>query len=141
MHLRKADMQITLFTDYGLRSLMYVAERPDALSSVREIAEHYGISRNHMVKVVHRLVQLGYVESVRGKGGGIRLARPANMLPLGMLIEALEQNMNLVECFDPETNTCRIIKSCRLKHHLRDANAAFIASLNQHTLADTLESV
>jgi Rrf2 family nitric oxide-sensitive transcriptional repressor len=85
-------------------------------------------------------VQLGYVDSVRGKGGGIRLAQAASSLPLGSLIEALEQNMNLVECFDPATNTCRITKICRLKHYLRDANAAFIASLNQHTLADTLDS-
>lgn len=133
-------MQLTIFTDYGLRSLMYVAAHPSRRCSVREIAEHYGISRNHLVKVVHRLSQLGYISSSKGKGGGITLARPAEQLQLGDLVRELEPNMQLVECFNKDTNTCRIISGCRLKHYLMDANTAFIASLNRHSLADAVHN-
>jgi Rrf2 family nitric oxide-sensitive transcriptional repressor len=132
-------MQLTSFTDYGLRSLMFLAAHPDRLSSVREIAEHYRISRNHLVKVVHRLVQLGYINSSKGKGGGIALAQDAKTLRLGDLVKQLETNMNLVECFDRETNTCRMISACQLKHYLFEANQAFIAALNKHTLADAVK--
>lgn len=130
-------MQLTQFTDYGLRSLMYLAAQPDRLCSVREIAEHYNISRNHLVKVVHRLSQLGYITSSKGKGGGIRLACEPKTMRLGDLVLALEPNMNLVECFNRETNTCTVVSACTLKHFLADANKAFIATLNAHTLADT----
>jgi Rrf2 family nitric oxide-sensitive transcriptional repressor len=131
-------MQLTIFTDYGLRSLMYMAAHPERLCSVKEIAEHYDISRNHLVKVVHRLAQLGYIESSKGKGGGIRLAHKPATLKLGDLVQQLEPHMNLVECFNTETNTCRISKKCQLKHYLAEANKAFIATLNQYTLADTV---
>ena len=131
-------MQLTQFTDYGLRSLMYLAAQPDRLCSVREIAEHYGISRNHLVKVAHRLAQLGYISSSKGKGGGIQLARKAETLRLGELVRELERNMNLVECFNRETNTCTVVSACALKHFLADANGAFIKTLNQHTLGDTV---
>ncbi|MCW8196499.1 Rrf2 family transcriptional regulator [Proteobacteria bacterium 005FR1] len=131
-------MQLSAFSDYGLRTLMYLAAVPDRHCNVREIAEHYGISRNHLVKVVHRLSQLGYIASTRGKGGGIRLALPADELRLGDLIAALEP-MQLVECFETETDTCKITSVCRLKHYLFDANRAFLQSLNQHTLAETIE--
>lgn len=133
-------MQLTVFTDYGLRSLMYLAAHPDRLCSVKEIAEHYGISRNHLVKVVHRLAQLEYIISSKGKGGGIRLAHDPCTLKLGDLVRALEPNMNVVECFDRETNTCRIISGCQLKHFLFDASQAFINSLNMHTLADAVKN-
>jgi len=132
----KLIMQLTTFTDYGLRSLMYLAARPGTWCSVREIAEHYGISRNHLVKVVHRLAQLGYVQSTKGKGGGIRLAGDAGTLRIGDLVQALEPNMHMVECFDKERNQCRITSSCTLKHYLSEASTSFIATLNQHSLAD-----
>ena len=90
-------MQLTVFTDYGLRSLMFLAAQPDKVCSVREISEHYGISRNHLVKVVHRLAQLGYISSSKGKGGGIRLACDAHKLKLGDLVRKLEPNMQIVE--------------------------------------------
>lgn len=131
-------MQLTQFTDYGLRSLMYLAAQPDKVCSVREIAEHYAISRNHLVKVVHRLARLSYVTSSKGKGGGIRLARKPDELNLGDLVLALEPNMHLVECFNRETNTCTVISACMLKHFLADASKAFIEALNQHTLADAV---
>jgi Rrf2 family transcriptional regulator, nitric oxide-sensitive transcriptional repressor len=131
-------MQLTLFTDYGLRSLMYLAANPEQRCSVRDIAEHYNISRNHLVKVVHRLSQLGYITSTKGKGGGIQLAHEAENLRLGDLVKTLEPNMDLVECFNKETNTCTVVNGCTLKHYLSDANKHFLDSLNQHTLADTV---
>jgi Rrf2 family nitric oxide-sensitive transcriptional repressor len=133
-------MQLTIFTDYGLRSLMFLAAQPNKLCSVQEIADHYGISYNHLVKVVHRLSQLGYVQSVRGKGGGIKLAKDAMTLKLGDLVSTLEPNMDIVECFNRDTNTCRITNNCRLKHYLFDAKSAFIASLNNRTLADAVKN-
>jgi Rrf2 family transcriptional regulator, nitric oxide-sensitive transcriptional repressor len=131
-------MQLTVFTDYGLRALMFLAAHPDRLCSVREIAEHYNISYNHLVKVVHRLSQLGYVDSLKGKGGGIKLGPETISRRLGDLVKALEPNMNIVECFNRDTNFCRITNSCQLKHYLLDANSAFLASLNKYTLADTV---
>lgn len=131
-------MQLTQFTDYGLRCLMYLAARPDTQASVKEIADYYAISRNHLVKVVHRLAQLGYIESTKGKGGGIRIAPHAHDLRLGDLVATLEPHMFLVECFDASSNTCRITGSCRLKHHLAEAAGDFIQSLNRYRLADTL---
>ena len=133
-------MQLTVFTDYGLRSLMYLAAHPDRLCSVKEIAAHYDISRHHLVKVVHRLVQLEYVASTKGKGGGIRLAQDPETLRLGDLVRHLEPHMNMAECFDSETNTCRVTSSCSLKHFLFDASRAFIDTLNSHTLAEASKS-
>ena len=133
-------MQLTIFTDYGLRSLMFLAAHQNRLCSVREISIHYGISYNHLVKVTHRLSQLGYIQSVKGKGGGIKLAENAISLKLGDLVKTLEPNMDIVECFNRDTNTCRITGTCQLKHYLFDANKAFVASLNNHTLADTVKN-
>lgn len=133
-------MQLTRFTDYGLRTLMYVAARSEDLTSVKEVAEHYGISRNHLVKVVHRLSQLGYIETTKGKGGGIKIAKDAEKLRLGDLIKQLEPNMNMVECFDAKTNTCRITGSCQLKHYLFEAMQNFINTMNKYTLADTVQN-
>lgn len=133
-------MQLTLFTDYSLRTLMYLAARPNMKSSVKEISERYGISRNHLVKVVHRLAQLEYVETTKGKGGGIQIAKGTEKLRLGALIATLEPNMNMVECFDPQTNTCRITDSCQLKHYLFEGTESFIKTMNKYTLADTIKN-
>jgi Rrf2 family nitric oxide-sensitive transcriptional repressor len=133
-------MQLTQFTDYGLRSLMYLSAQPDRLCSVREIAEHYAISRNHLVKIVHRLAQLGYITSSKGKGGGIRLACKSEELRLGDIVLALEPNMYLVECFNREANTCTVVSACKLKHFLADASKVFINTLDQHTLDDVVIS-
>ncbi|TAJ16168.1 MAG: Rrf2 family transcriptional regulator [Rugosibacter sp.] len=133
-------MQLTSFTDYGLRSLMYLAACPDRLSSVKEISDYYGISRNHLVKVVHRLAQLGYIETSKGKGGGIRLAYDAQKLQLGNLVKALEPSMGIAECFNRETNTCKITDNCQLKHCLYEASQAFIDVLNRSTLADIVKN-
>lgn len=133
-------MQLTVFTDYGLRSLMFLAAHPERLCSVKEIAEYYGISRNHLVKVVHRLAQLEYIVSSKGKGGGIKLALDPRTLKLGDLVHQLEPHMNMVECFAHETNACRITNLCQLKHVLFDASQSFIDTLNRHTLADMVKN-
>lgn len=133
-------MQLTSFTDYGLRTLMYLAARPEEMSSVKEISQHYDISRNHLVKVVHRLSQLGYIETTKGKGGGVQITKGMEKLRLGDLISQLEPNMNVVECFDPETNTCRITQSCQLKHYLFEGAKSFTDTMNKYTLADTISN-
>lgn len=133
-------MQLTSFTDYALRTLMYLVARPEEQSSVKEISEYYSISYNHLVKVVHRLSQLGYIESTKGKGGGIQIAKDTKKLRLGDLISQLEPNMTMVECFDAKTNTCRITDSCQLKHYLFEATQNFIDTMNKYTLADTAKT-
>lgn len=131
-------MQLTIFTDYGLRALMYLAAQPEKICSVREISVHYDISYNHLVKVVHKLSQLGLISSSKGKGGGLRLAIAPHTLRLGDLVRMLEPNMDLVECFNKDINKCRITSGCTLKHYLFDASQSFIDSLNRHTLADAV---
>ena len=115
---------------------MFLTEHRGRLCSVREVADHFGVSYNHLVKVVHKLSQLGYVESIKGKGGGIRLTRGGEKHRLGDLVRLLEPNMNIVECFNRDANTCRVSESCQLKHFLFDAKQAFVDSLNQYTLGD-----
>lgn len=132
-------MQLTIFTDYGLRTLIYVAAYPERRCSVREVAEHYGISRNHLVKVVHHLALRGYLDSSKGKGGGIQLAKAPETLRIGDVVRDLEPNMQMAECFNRETNSCRISSNCQLKHYLMEATNAFIATLNRYTLADAVQ--
>lgn len=132
-------MQLTTFTDYGLRTLMYLSAHPEDISNVREISQHYHISRNHLVKVVHRLALLGYIETTKGKGGGIRITRGAHALRLGDIVTALESSMSIVECFNSETNTCTITENCKLQHCLHAATQAFIDVLNQYTLSDLVK--
>lgn len=131
-------MKINLFTDYSLRILLYLGLYPERLVPVPEIAANYGISKNHLVKVVGHLNQLGLVEPVRGRGGGLRLARPPSEVRIGEVVRLTEGTMDLVECFDKATNTCPIDPVCGLKHALQEAQDAFIASLDRYTLADVL---
>lgn len=131
-------MRLTLFTDYCLRVLMYLSQHPDKLCTAREIAGNYGISLNHVVKVVHRLSQLGYIESLKGKGGGIRLRRRPENINLWAVVQTLEPDFTLVECFDKEHNTCRIVSACGLRGILRDAMQAFGDSLAQYSIADAV---
>lgn len=133
-------MQLTIFTDYGLRTVMYLAAQPNKSSNVREIAEYFDISRHHLVKVVHRLGQLGHIVSTKGKGGGVQLTPGLEAIRIGDLVKTLELNMHLVECFDHKTNSCKITGECQLKHYLFTARKAFIDSLNQYTLADTVKN-
>lgn len=127
-------MQLTQFTDYSLRMLMYLAETEQKQCRVRDIAEYYGISYNHLVKVSHRLKTLGFTESSRGKNGGISLKPQTKQKKLGDIVLALEPHMHIVECFNARTNTCRITNNCRLKFCLKQATNSFIETLNCHTL-------
>jgi Rrf2 family nitric oxide-sensitive transcriptional repressor len=134
-------MQLTLYTDYSLRVLVYLGLKTDELVTISEIAENYAISRNHLVKVVHNLSQNGFVEALRGKGGGLRLARPAEQINIGDVIRHTEPNFNLVECFDNEDpGGCPINAMCRLKGGLHRAYQAFMAVLDEISLADVLSN-
>jgi Rrf2 family nitric oxide-sensitive transcriptional repressor len=131
-------MQLTRFTDYSLRVLIYLSAYPDRLCTIAEIAESYGVSENHLMKVVSRLSSTGYVESVRGKGGGIRLARPPNMINLGAVVRDTEERFDIVECFNEENQHCPLLPACTLKSILHDASRNFLATLDRHTIQDVL---
>ena len=128
-------MHLTRYTDYGLRVLIYLAAKPEG-ATVSEIAQAYGISRNHLVKVAHHLGRLGYIETARGKSGGLRLIREPADINVGSVVRDMEPNFHLVECFDQPGNTCPITPVCKLKGVLLEAERAFMSALAEHTLDD-----
>jgi Rrf2 family nitric oxide-sensitive transcriptional repressor len=127
-------MRLTRFTDYGLRSLIFLALKPDALGSIAEIALAYGVSESHMTKVIHALGRAGLIETLRGRRGGIRLARPAAAIGLGEVVRATEPEMALVEC--QGGGPCVIDGACRLHGIMDEAVAALFAVLDRYTVAD-----
>ena len=129
-------MRLTAFTDYCLRTLIFVALKADTSTTIDEIAEHHKINRNHLVEVVFRLGQLGYLQTSRGKGGGIRLASDPSELNLGKLVRQTEQDFALVECFPGRDCLCVIEPACVLKNALHAALEAFLGVLDQYTIAD-----
>ena len=126
-------MRLTRYTDYAMRVLLYLGTRPDELCSIAAIARAYGISQNHLMKVVNDLVNAGYLQSVRGRNGGIRLARPADQINVGALIRHTEDGFDLVDCI-----SCLIAPACGLTGVLGEALSAFLAVLDRYTLADVL---
>ena len=128
-------MHLSLFSDYSLRVLMFATLKGESFL-LDEVTTAYGISRNHLAKVVHNLAKLGYLETQRGRGGGISLVRPADEIRIGKLVKETENQPVLVECFDPATNTCPINGCCLLKGILAESMAAFYASLDRYTLKD-----
>lgn len=128
-------MKLSLFSDYSLRTLMYAALKDDQFQ-IDDVTKAYGISRNHLAKVVNRLAKLGYLETRRGRSGGMRLACRPEAIRIGKLVRETEEQTVFVECFDAAHNTCPVNGQCQLKGALAVALRAFYASLDQHTLAD-----
>jgi Rrf2 family transcriptional regulator, nitric oxide-sensitive transcriptional repressor len=129
-------MKLTAFTDYSLRVLIYLAADPNQRATIAEIAAAFDISENHLVKVVHFLGTQGWIETVRGKGGGIQLAKAAEAINVGRVVRDTEGAAVPAECFLPEGGECAITAVCRLKHVLADAVRAFYLVLDGYTLAD-----
>jgi Rrf2 family nitric oxide-sensitive transcriptional repressor len=132
-------MQLSLQSDYALRVLMRLALEPERLVTIGEIAAQYRISKAHLRKVVQRLAQRGYVETVRGRHGGLRLAQAPSQLRVGRVVCDAERCMALVECFDDATDTCPITPACRLQGALHEALDDFVSSLDRYTIADLVE--
>lgn len=131
-------MQLTVYTDYSLRVLMYLAERPNKHTTVNDVAEFYEVSHNHMMKVVRNLSFCGYVNTVRGRKGGISLAKKPQNINIGAVIKHTEKTIDIVECFDPKSNSCVIRSTCKLHGILKNAKSSFMAVLGDFTLADLL---
>ena len=136
-------MRLTQWTDYSLRVLMYCAacEGRALPPTVSEIAEAHGISRSHLTKIVMILAGHGWLATTRGRGGGLRLLADPRRLSLGQIIRETEPDLNLVECFESGSNTCRLDGYCRLKGALGKAMGAFMAALDGVTLADGPNSI
>lgn len=132
-------MQLTLHTDYGLRVLVYLTQRQDELATITEIADFYQISRNHLVKVVHHLSTAGFIQTTRGKNGGMKLARSPEMITIGEVARKMEPNFDIVECFNEENPTCAVTSVCALKFALQRASTEFLGVLDRFTLADAVK--
>jgi Rrf2 family nitric oxide-sensitive transcriptional repressor len=132
-------MRLTQHTDYAIRVLMFAASLWDSgrLASIREIAEAFGVSENHLMKVVHRLGQGGFLQTVRGRNGGLRLAREPARIRIGEVVRGIEEDFSLVECFT-DRSTCPLTGACGLARALDRAKAAFIGELDRYTLADVV---
>lgn len=129
-------MRLTVYSDYALRVLMYLAINRETLSTIQEIADHYGISKNHLMKVTYELGLAGYIDTVRGRGGGVRLAQAPEAIGIGDVIRLTEEDFRLVECFDPNTNQCVISGRCKLARILDEALNSYLKTLDRYTLAD-----
>jgi Rrf2 family nitric oxide-sensitive transcriptional repressor len=130
-------MQLTTFSDYSMRVLIYLGLQRDKLATIAEIARAYEVSENHLMKVVHNLAQRGYIETVRGKGGGMRLAKPAQDINLADMVRMTEGGAGLLHCLDQQ-GTCCIQTACQLTGILREAQEAMYATLGKYSLADLL---
>lgn len=129
-------MRLAEYTDYTLRVLMYCASNPERLVTIAEIAEAHGVSKNHLMKIVNDLARQGVLETLRGRGGGLRLVKKPSEIRVGDVVRASETDFRLVECFDAATNTCGLAKTCRMKNLLGSALEAYFRELDAATLAD-----
>jgi Rrf2 family nitric oxide-sensitive transcriptional repressor len=130
-------MRLTQQTDFSIRVLIHLGAHPDQRCTIREIADGYGISRNHLMKVGRKLVAAGFVLSVRGAGGGLALAKPPETINLGDVVRAMEPDFGMVECMRDD-NGCVITPACRLPPVLAEATRAYLAVISRYTLADLL---
>jgi len=132
-------MKLTNYTDYALRVLIYVANKDmNNKSTITEISNAYHISRNHLVKVIHQLGKIGVIHTTQGRGGGITLAKPPNMINVGYIVRQTEDNFHLVECFNKENNNCVLTPVCGLRTVLGEALAAYLAVLDKYTIHDLI---
>jgi Rrf2 family nitric oxide-sensitive transcriptional repressor len=129
-------VRLNTFTDYSLRVLLYVARAPEGRATIAEIARAYGISENHLIKVVHFLGKEELLVNTRGRGGGLRLARPPKEINIGKVVRLAEGSDLPAECFDADGNTCPLAGGCGLERMLGEAFNQFYATLERHTLAD-----
>ncbi|HAT4440221.1 TPA: Rrf2 family transcriptional regulator [Legionella pneumophila] len=132
-------MQLTQFTDYSLRALIYIALKKGSCT-IKDITDAYTISNNHLIKIIHNLSKMGLIKTIRGKNGGILMAASPETINLGQLIMELEPNFDLVPCFNKEKANCCIAPACKLKSVLYEAQRAFLQILEQYTLADVLHN-
>ncbi len=133
-------MQLTQYTDYSLRVLLFLGLHPDRRCTITEISDAFDINRNHLVKVVHNLSSSGWIRTIRGKSGGMVLAFPPEQINIGSVVRHTEPHFNLLECFDYEENTCAISPACALRHALYKARKAFLDVLDSYTMADVLRN-
>ena len=130
-------MYLTRHADYTMRLLIALAVEPDRTATIQEIADRFGISRNHLMKVANGATRAGYVEGVRGRSGGLKLAKNSSEIGIGQVLRTVE-DWNLVECFEKHSNRCRITQGCGLRPILKEATEAFLAVLDQYSLADVV---
>ncbi|RFU64080.1 Rrf2 family transcriptional regulator [Peribacillus saganii] len=134
-------MRLTSYSDYSLRVLVYLASQTeDKLANIKEIAEVYQISKNHLMKIIYNLGKMGYIETIRGRNGGIRLARPASEINIGEIVRKTEEDFYLVECFEKHNNNCLITPVCSLKYIFNTALEAFLQVLDKYSLADVTDN-
>lgn len=134
-------MRLTMYTDYSLRVLIFLASKQqEELTTVQEISDAYQISKNHLTKIVHSLGKLQLIETVRGRGGGIRLSVDPKDINIGELVRKTEDDFHLVECFDPSKNMCVLSSACQLKGVLYEALQAYFAVLDRYTIADFIRN-
>ncbi len=133
-------MRLTLYTDYSLRVLLYLAAVPEEPSSIKEVADTYKISRNHLHKIVHDLSRHGYIRTTRGRHGGILLGKKPESIVLGELVRFTEPDFRILECLDKSTSECPIDSVCAMRHILITALEAFLKTLDRYTLADLVEN-
>ena len=129
-------MKLTLLSDYSMRLLTHIAVNDGRLITISEAAERYGISKNHLMKVAHQLGKAGYIETIRGRSGGLRLARSGEEISIGSVVRYMEESSILVECFPGGKGGCAIVPACKLKSILAEAQEAFFQVLDKFTLSD-----
>jgi Rrf2 family nitric oxide-sensitive transcriptional repressor len=129
-------MRLTVYTDYALRLLMYLALKEDGSATITEIAESFAVSKNHLMKIAYQLGLAGYIETARGRRGGLRLARPAETIRVGDVVRHTEPDMALVPCFKPAEAPCAVQRCCILRGALQKACLAFVEILDGYTLGD-----
>jgi Rrf2 family nitric oxide-sensitive transcriptional repressor len=134
-------MQLTNYTEYALRVLLFLGTLDEGeKTNIKEISAAFSLSEHHLSKIVHELGKLGYIETIRGRNGGIRLAKRPEEIVIGAVVRETEDNLSLVECFAAHGNECVLTPSCRLRFALREALEAFLRVLDAYTLADLLEN-